>query len=373
VNRSVRLLALLATVVLVLAGGAYVGWRVVVNRANHAIPQTDLFGDNTPGASGQGSPTSTAPPPGADIKGPLNILIAGVDTRVSVPGWVPHSDAIMIMHVDASLTHAYLTSLPRDLVVNIPAFAPSHFGGAHSKITHAMTFGSRVSGQSNPNPALGFQLLAKTVSAYTGIPRFDAGAVLTFNGLIGVVEMIGGIDVYVDQQVVSIHLRPDGRRRTPCASCAHGYTGPQMTYTVGLHHFFGWQALDYSRQRYLSGGDYTRQRHQRQVIKAIVAKLFSSSVVSNPARIGGIIHALGNAIIFDGRGRTPLEFAYALRNLNSSAITLVGLPGFALYSGGSYLGESLFSIQASYFAALRADTLDTFVKAHPELVNADPR
>ena len=51
-------------------------------------------------------------------------------------------------------------------------------------------------------------------------------------------------------------------------------------------------------------------------------------------------------------------------------MTLVGLPGGGAYSGGSYIGENLSSIQVSYFAALRADNLDSYLKSHPTLVNA---
>src|SRR6185295_20337814 len=103
-------------------------------------------------------------------------------TREDFPGWQPHADAVMILHVNADLTSAYMTSLPRDLVVDIPAFAPAHFGGERSKLTHAMTFGSTVPGSTVPNVELGFQLLAQTVTNYTKINHFDAGAIITFNG-----------------------------------------------------------------------------------------------------------------------------------------------------------------------------------------------
>ena len=277
----------------------------------------------------------------------------------------------MIMHVTNDLSHAYLTSLPRDLVLNIPAFSPSRFGGGQTKLTHAMSYGARVPGSTRPNPAQGFQLLAKTVSNYTGIARFDAGAVLTFTGLSKLVNSLGGIDMYIDQQVVSIHRRPDGESRAVCSGCEHGFSGPRAVYNVGVNHLIGWQAVDYSRQRYTTGADYTRQRHQRQVIKAIVAKAFKGDLLTNPVKFDSVIRALGKTLVFDGRGRTPVEFAFALRNIKPESITLVGLPGSSVYSGGQYRGEALNSIQSSYFAALRGDTLDAFLKAHPNLVNKD--
>jgi LCP family protein required for cell wall assembly len=361
VTRRVRLIALLGVIALLIGGGVFVTLRLV--GGVDAIPQVDLFGDDTPTATPGQTPTpSPTPPPGSDIKGPLNFLILGVDTRESKPGWVPNADAIMIMHVNKDLTKAYLTSLPRDLVTDIP-------GHGRTKINAAMAFGSRVSGSKRVNYPGGYQLMARTVGNYTGIRRFDAGAVLTFNGLWNLVDALGGVDIYVDQRVVSIHRAPSGKARPACGGCDHGYGGPQMVYNVGRMHMRGWMALDYARQRYTGGADYTRQRHQRQLIKAIFAKAFTREMATDPAAIDRVIKALGKTLTFDGRGRKPIEFAYALRKVGAAQITLVGLPGSSAISGGRYIGENLNGIQASYFDALRADKLDSFLKSHPTLVN----
>jgi anionic cell wall polymer biosynthesis LytR-Cps2A-Psr (LCP) family protein len=232
-----------------------------------------------------------------------------------------------------------------------------------------MAYGSKVPGSNTPNTAQGFQLVARTVSAYTGIAQFDAGALLNFGGLKALVDSIGGITINVDMMVVSIHIRPDGVHRPDCASCPHGYSGPQATYYPGVQNFVGWQALDYARQRYISGGDYSRQRHQQQIVKAIVTKAFSSDTLSSPAAVARLVPALGNVIIFDGRGRQPSEFAYALRNVHGDKVTMVGLPGSGAYSGGTYIGESLNGIQSAYFTALRQDNLSAFVTANPSLTH----
>lgn len=138
---------------------------------------------------------------------------------------------------------------------------------------------------------------------------------------------------------------------------------------MGKRHFTGWQALDYARQRYLPGGDYTRARHQRQLIKATVAKIISRDMWTNPTRLDRTLRSLGKALTFDGRGHSITDFLFALKKLRSDKVTLVGLPGTGVYSGGAYLGEGLASVQKSYFAAQRRDTLAAFVKAHPSLVN----
>src|ERR671910_2307524 len=93
---------------LLVGGGAtFAVGQIADNR--YAIPEADLFGtpdptpspSPSPSASPSASPTpSPAPPPaGADIKGPLNILLVGVDTRVEQPRWQPNADAVMILSV----------------------------------------------------------------------------------------------------------------------------------------------------------------------------------------------------------------------------------------------------------------------------------
>ncbi len=132
---------------------------VVALIAAGAVVITRLTGDNKPGGAPVGRladarrrsarrrPSPSGPPPGADITGPLNLLLVGVDTRVSVPGWEPHSDAVLVLHVPKGLDRAYLFSLPRDLLVDIPAFPKAGYKGGKTKLTHAMSYGSRVPGK----------------------------------------------------------------------------------------------------------------------------------------------------------------------------------------------------------------------------------
>jgi anionic cell wall polymer biosynthesis LytR-Cps2A-Psr (LCP) family protein len=277
----------------------------------------------------------------------------------------------MILHVSADLKSAYLTSLPRDLLVNIPAFGPSGSGASRTKLTHAMTYGSKVPG-GGYDTRQGFQLAFQTISNYTGVQKFDGGVLFSFTGMTNFVDAIGGIDIYVDERTLSIHHEPSGAGRPGCRSCPHGMTGPQKTYDIGMNHLNGWQALDYARQRYgLRGTAYGRERHHRQIVRATMAQLFSRNLVLNPLEADRILTAMGKGVIFDGRGRTPSEYGYALRNLRPENVTLVGLPGSSAYNGGGgYAGESLNEgVKNSYFAALNADTLAAWVAANPGLVN----
>jgi anionic cell wall polymer biosynthesis LytR-Cps2A-Psr (LCP) family protein len=351
----------IAVVLLLVAAGALVTTMVLQGR--YALPTADLFGDRDRPASPTPSPT---PEPGADITGPLNLLLVGIDPRASDPTWVPNADAVLILHVPASLTRAYLFSLPRDLLVDVPPYEPSGYPGGRTKLTHAMSNGARIPGEL-PDTARGFALLAQTVSQYTGIERFDAGAVLNFAGFTDLVDAVGGVDLYVDQQVISQHRRPDGTHRT-LRPGGGGYLGPQKVYEVGQQHLVGWEALDYARQRYIEGSDYARQRHQRQLIKALVAKLFAEDLVTNPIRLDRVLSTIGDALVFDGRGHEVIDFAFALRRVTAPRITLVDLPGHTVFSGGGgYLGEELEPVAGDFLAAVRENRVGPFLADHPDL------
>ncbi len=313
------------------------------------------------------APTSAspAPPAGADITGPLDLLLIGVDTRVSIPDWEPHADAIMLLHVDEGLDSGYLYSLPRDLRVDVPAFPKAGFAGGRYKITEAMSRGSRVPGSNRPNPEQGYELLRATIERYTGIAEFGAGAVLTFNGLSRLTDALGGVRMRIDQKVVSQHRRPDGTMRR-LRSGGGGYVGPQATYLPGRRTLNGWQAIDYARQRYTAGGDYTRQRHQRQLVKALLTK--ASGLAAEPAEVQRVLSALGDTLLYSG-ARNPLEYAYALRNLAPEKLTMVGLPGGSVTSGGGYVGEELQPLGRDFLEAVAADRPAAFLADHPALVH----
>jgi polyisoprenyl-teichoic acid--peptidoglycan teichoic acid transferase len=190
--------------------------------------------------------------------------------------------------------------------------------------------------------------------------------VLTFGGLYGLVDLLGGIDLYVDQRVASIHRRPDGSQRS-LGSGPGGFVGPQMVYQPGMRHLNGWQALDYARQRYIPGGDYARQRHQQQLVKAIVKAILSENLARDQARLEAVVQGLGRSLTFLGGGRRVVDFAYALSRLRPENIRLVGMPGDSVIGGSGYVGERLEPVGRQFIAALRAGRAAAFLAAHPSL------
>jgi anionic cell wall polymer biosynthesis LytR-Cps2A-Psr (LCP) family protein len=308
------------------------------------------------------------PVPQAGLRGPLNILLAGIDPRGAHVR--PLSDTIIVAHIPADRHGAYLFSLPRDLVVWIPAFPKSGSTGQYAKINAAMALGSEIS-PGRYDPARGLELLADTAEGVTGIKRFDGGAVIDFGGFKKMVASMGGVRMPIDQDVVSEHLKPDGtaRDRSPecltSKNCLRPYVGPQKTYRKNPEpvRLRPWEALDYLRQRYgLPRSDYDRQRHQRQFLTAV-----ARHVSRDPARLLKVLTAAGESLTFDGGGHGITDWLTELENLGS--VTQVALPGGPVFQDGGYLGERFTPEVAAFFAAVTQDRVAPYLLDHPTLVD----
>ncbi|MDI6097792.1 LCP family protein [Actinoplanes sp. NEAU-A12] len=350
---------------MVASGGVLVTGQTLIARYAGAVEADSgsLIGDPASGSSRAD-----------EIKGPLNILLAGIDPRSSEQA--PLSDSIIVAHVPAGMDQAFLFSIPRDLYVEIPPFPQTGFAGGTSKINSAMSYGS-AAGDGTHDVEQGFQLLTRTVSRLTGIEEFDAGALIDFGGFKKIVEAMDGVTMTIDQNVRSEHLQPNGKprpQRPECVGegCDHPYTGPQKTYEKGTYRLEAWEALDYVRQRYgLPGGDYDRQRHQQQFVKAMAEQALSKDVVTDSAKLLGVLDAAGDSLTFDGGGGSIIDWGVALKGIDTDDMTLIKLPGTGRFENGRYLGEQLDPSGEEFFQALREDRIAAFLLDHPEFVSAD--
>ncbi|MEU4159684.1 LCP family protein [Actinoplanes sp. NPDC026670] len=312
---------------------------------------------------------SVAGPPRAGLSGPLNILLAGIDPRGTHTR--PLSDTIIVAHIPADRRGVYLFSLPRDLVVWIPPFAKNGVTGRYAKINAAMALGSET-GPDRYDPGQGWELLATTVGQVTGIKRFDAGAVINFGGFKRMVQTLGGVEMTVDQDVVSEHLKPDGTRRDLLPGCRIGgkclrpYTGPQKIYpkSTAAVRLRPWEALDFVRQRYgLPRSDYDRQRHQRQFLRAVARQ------ITDPAQLLKVMATVGDDLTFKDGGHDLTDWLVALKDVDTTAVVTVTLPGGPVLEHGKYLGERFGAGVTSFFAAVKRDRVAAYLLDHPTLVD----
>lgn len=214
----------------------------------------------------------------------------------------------------------------------------------------------------------------------TGL-RFNAGAIVNFAGFQSVVDKLGGVDLCVDEKTISVHIGWDsqGQETAPYELVPPDYhpepiagVRPQIYYP-GCQHMAGWQALDYVRQRELiPDGDYGRERHQQQFLKALAAKVNGTSMLTHPLTLDGVLTASAGALTFDGNGTSLIDWAYPLKDLRASDVTMIKTNGgqFNTQVIGGQDFEILSDTSMQLFQAIGTDTVDSFVVAHPTWVTS---
>jgi LCP family protein required for cell wall assembly len=357
-----RLLVIFGALLMVGSGGLIITAKVATNALISGIPKGHLL----PPEAAQN---------GHSINGPLNVLLVGVDQRPEFkPTDLIRSDSIIIVHVNASHDQATLVSIPRDLYVEIPADKKTGYRGGHEKINAAFAFGN----QNNGGREGGVQLLAATIKLLTGI-QFNAAAIIDFGGFDAVVKALGGVDMCIDEEVTSHHMGYDknGKFLVPYGGPDGTVRDPRSTpvkYEPGCYHLPAYKALDYVRQRYgLPNGDYDRQRHQQQFLKAILKEARKQGVTSNPVKLYEIIHAAGAALTVDTNGVSLDDWLYTVRNLVDNEPIMLKTNAGKL-SGGIVNGqdvEMLTDDSKTMFQAVKSDQLEAFVATHPDFVATD--
>jgi LCP family protein required for cell wall assembly len=345
--------------VLLMTGSAagLIGGRWLLSSASSAVIQQNLLGGTK----------KTAAEGGTSLRGPIDLLLLGVDARKTWAVDDLRSDTIIVLHIPASHDQAFLVSIPRDTEVRVPPFARSRYPGGTAKATEAFFHGAQHGG----GWAGGAQLLAQTLKSATGI-SFDGAAIIDFGGFRNVIDALDGVRMCVDQRVRSRHLvRVDGRPTYLSEARRSGRPSEPIWYERGCRQMAGWEALDYARQRYgLKNGDYDRQRHQQQLLKAMVRKAGSTGVLTSPIKVNALIKAAGKAFVLDTGGVPVADFLFTLRGVTANDMVLLRTNN-GTFAGNGLGRERLTSQSRAMFAAVRQDRLGEFILRHPGVVADD--
>lgn len=182
-----------------------------------------------------------------------NIIIFGVDSRANDLRQNTRSDSIILASINKKTHDVTLTSLYRDTYVRIPEHG-------YTKINHAYSYG-------------GPELAVNTINENFDLNVQDFITV-NFSALSNVIDALGGIELKIqkkERKWVNAYARDVAR-----------INGTEYTKIkkAGRQTVTGVQATGYCRVRYTAGGDFTRAKRQRKVLKAIFAKMKKSSPVT---------------------------------------------------------------------------------------------
>ena len=106
---------------------------------------------------------------------------------------------------------------------------------------------------------------------------------------------------------------------------AHPVTGCHgKVYEVGTRHLSPEEALDYTRQReWLQNGDgdYGRQRHQQQFIKALVKEAKAQGLSGNPLKTYKLVSSMGSAVKMWTNGASVADWRGLCVHLGHTPVT----------------------------------------------------
>jgi len=215
----------------------------------------------------------------------VTVLVLGIDERAQETGpW--RTDTMIVLTLDPVSKQAGVLSIPRDLWVPIPGYSDGRINTAH--------FLGDLYGHTGGGPALA----QETVEYNLGVP-INYYVRVNFQGFVSVVDIIGGIDVYVEE-TINDPLYPN-----------YNYGYDPLYIEAGWHHFDGEMSLKYARTRHGSS-DFDRARRQQQVMSAILEKVTSVDLLPDLAKNGPEIYKLLEASV---QTDMALDQMLALANL----------------------------------------------------------
>lgn len=190
--------------------------------------------------------------------GVTNILLIGNDSREN--GEDGRSDAMILLSISNKTKKIYMTSLLRDMYVDIP-------GHKGNRLNAAYSYG-------------GAELLMETIEQNFDI-HISRYVLVNFEAFANLVDAVGGVDLeltskeveYVNGYLVEYNIllgRPEG-------------TDYFEDTSGGMVHLNGPQALAYCRNRYI-GTDFGRTERQRKVLAEVIRKL-PQGMLTNPQEL----------------------------------------------------------------------------------------
>lgn len=227
----------------------------------------------------------------------INILLLGVDDG-DAAAQNRRSDTMIVASINPDAGTVNLLSLPRDTEVMIPGRKGT------DKITHAYAYG-------------GADLAMRTVESFLHIP-IHHHLTLDWQGFISVIDILGGVDLYVEQEMAY---------RDP-------YAGLDIRLHKGYQHLDGSKAGQYVRFRHDELGDIGRVQRQQRLVKALTDQMLQVDTIF---KLPSLTTTLQQYVQTDMSLFTMLKAANTIQKAKAGAVSTEMLPGdFAIVDGKSY-------------------------------------
>ncbi|WSP86841.1 LCP family protein [Streptomyces sp. NBC_01235] len=241
------------------------------------------------------------------VKDAQNILLIGSDSRAGEgneeygrDSGTERSDTTILLHLAAGRRSATAVSLPRDLMVDVPACLRAD--GKRSEPMFAMFNHAFQTG--------GSACTIRTVEKLTGV-RIDHHVVVDFSGFKDVVDAVDGVEVCLKEPI-------DDK-------------AAKLRLPAGKVTLDGEQALGYVRARKSlgDGSDTDRMERQQRFLGALVNKVQSNDVLLNPVKLYPVLDAATSSLTTDpdlASLRGLYELVRGLRDIPTEHVQFLTVP-----------------------------------------------
>ncbi len=241
----------------------------------------------------------------------INVLLLGIDDGDSeaAESEPKRTDAVILLSFDPKENQVAVLSIPRDTQVVLPGHRDP------DKINAAYAYGGAV-------------MAKQTVANLLRVP-IHYYCLADWRGFIDVVNLIGGVDIYVDKDMY--------------------YEDPYADLVIDIKH--GYQHMDgetagkYVRFRKDELGDIGRVQRQQKFLKAAAEQMFS---VQNVTKVSSLLATLDKYIQTDLNTVTMLKAANSFKLFGDDKVRVCMLYGtFDDSSGISYWTTDRESVNKS--------------------------
>jgi len=231
----------------------------------------------------------------------INVLLVGTDTR-DPNAEMGRSDTMMMLSFNKTQQKSTIVSFLRDSLVEID-------GHGKTRLGHAYAYG-------------GVGLTINTINKTYDLD-IQKYATINFDNLVGVIDEIGGVEVYITEEEAEYY------RQCGIPDIQAG----DVTLT-------GSQALVHARNRTL-GSDFERTRRQRSVMYGVYRKVMSEK---DPAAIMSLITYCMEYVKTNMSVTEIYELAMEVLTVEDLRMQQAALPQDGMYKGITYQGMSVLEI-----------------------------
>lgn len=204
----------------------------------------------------------------------VNFALIGIGGQDHEGGTL--ADTLIMGSLKPSTNQIAMMSIPRDLYVKAP-----NLGWVKVNAVHAYAEKKEVNSGGEATRSFLSDLLRTDIQYY---------AVIDFDGFEKLIDEFGGVDVYVDNDLIDNAYPIRGREDAyPIESRFE-----RLVIKKGWQHFDGATALKYARSRHglgSEGSDFARSKRQQKILLALKDKILKYNFALNPTKISSLLDA----------------------------------------------------------------------------------